>query len=284
MKTVKHRWLCWLLSGVVAGAWAVPLAWAHQPAQQVPAQLRAVGLDQRLGDAVPLDLQLRDETGARVHLRDYIHDQPVILTLVYTNCPNLCPLVLDGLFRALRAISLTLGEDFRMLTVSIDPHDIPEQAAALQHRYLQRYKRAGAAHGWHVLTGDTDAIQRLTEAVGFRYTYDATQDQYAHASGIMILTPQGVLARYIFGVEYVPRDLRLALVEAAHGSIGTPVDQLLLYCYHYDPQTGKYGLVIMNVVRLAGLLTVLSLGALMGVMLWRERRTGAASTTQKAVD
>lgn len=284
MKAVTQRWLCWLLYGVAVGAWAVPCAWAHQPAQQVPAQLRDVGLDQQLGDTVPLDLRLRDETGARVHLRDYFHDQPVILTLAYTNCPNLCPLVLDGLFRALRALSLTVGEDFRVLTVSIDPHDTPEQAAALKHRYLQRYTRASAVHGWHVLTGDADAIQRLAQAVGFRYTYDPTQDQYAHASGIMILTPPGVLARYMFGVEYAPRDLRLALVEAAHGSIGTPIDQLLLYCYHYDPQTGKYGLVIMNVVRLAGLLTVLSLGALMGVMLWRERRTGAESTTQRAVD
>jgi protein SCO1/2 len=239
-------------------------------------------MEQQLGDAVPLDLQWRDETGIPVRLRDYIHDQPVILILAYYNCPNLCPLVLNGLIRALRVLPLSVGEDFQVLTVSIDPHDTPEQAAAQKHLYLQRYGRANAAHGWHFLTGDADAIQHLTQAVGFRYTDDTAQDQYAHASGIMVLTPQGVLARYVYGVEYAPRDLRLALVEAANGSIGTPIDQLLLYCYHYDPRAGKYGLVIMNVVRLAGLMTVLSLGALLGVMWQRERRTRVGLTKQKA--
>ena len=277
-------WLCWLLFGVVAGVWAVPCGWAHQPAQHIPALLRDVGLDQQLGDAVPLDLQWRDETSVPVRLRDYIHEQPVILTLAYYNCPNLCPLVLNGLIRALRVLSLTVGEDFTVLTVSIDPRDTPEQAAAQKHLYLQRYGRASAAHGWHFLTGDADAIQRLTQAVGFHYTYDTAQDQYAHASGIMVLTPQGVLARYLYGVEYAPRDLRLGLVEAAKGTIGTPIDQLLLYCYHYDPRTGTYGLVIMNVVRLAGLMTVLSLGALMGVMFRRERRARAGLTKPRAVD
>jgi protein SCO1/2 len=246
--------------------------WAHQNAQHVPAILRDVGFEQRLHTQVPLDLRFRDETDTVVSLRDYVHAKPVLLTLAYYNCPNLCPLVLNGLVRTLRGLSLTVGEDFEVLTISIDPRDTSALAAAAKQDYVQRYGRTGAAQGWHFLTGDVDAIARLTQAVGFRFSYDAAQAQYAHASGIVVLTPEGVIARYFYGIEYAPRDLRWGLIEAAKGTIGTPIDQLLLYCYHYDPRTGRYGLVIMNVLRLAGLTTVASMVTFMGIMFRRDRR------------
>jgi protein SCO1/2 len=246
--------------------------WAHHDAQHVPAILRDVGFDQRLYAHVPLDLRFRDETDTLVALRDYVHTKPVLLTLAYYNCPNLCPLVLNGLVRALRALSLTVGEDFEVLTVSVDPRDTPALAAATKQEYMQRYGRMGAAQGWHFLTGDADAVARLAQAVGFRFSYDAAQEQYAHASGIVVLTPEGVVARYFYGVEYAPRDLRWGLIEAAKGTIGTPIDQLLLYCYHYDPRTGRYGLVIMHVLRLASLTTVAGMVAFMGIMFRRDRR------------
>jgi protein SCO1/2 len=180
-------------------------------------------------------------------------------------------------------LPLTVGEQFDVLTVSIDPRDTPAVAAAKQVHYLGRYGRPGAAGGWHFLTGESEAIQRLASAVGFQYTYDAAQNQFAHAAGIMIVTPQGILARYFYGINYAPRELRLGLLEAAANTIGSPVDQLLLFCYHYDPATGTYGLAIMNVIRLAGLVTVLGLGLFMGVMFRRDRHQRArleAGTTR----
>jgi protein SCO1/2 len=246
------------------------LVQAHHAAEHLPELLQQVGFDQRLQQRLPLDVTLRDATGAVVQLRDYFGDKPVILTLAYYSCPNLCPLVLSGLVRTLRALSFTAGEEFIVLTVSIDPRDTPAQAAAQQAQYLRRYGR-DAAGGWHFLTGDQEAIARLTQAVGFRYTYDAAQEQFAHASGLVLLTPQGVMARYFYGLEFAPRDVRLGVIEAAANRIGSPIDQLLLYCYHYDPQTGKYSLVVMQVLRLAGLATVVSLAAFMGVMFRRER-------------
>ena len=244
---------------------------AHHTAQHTPDILREVGIEQRLQAQIPLDLVFRDETGRQVQLGDYFSAKPVILTLAYYNCPNLCTLVLNGLVRALRALSFTAGEQFTVVTLSIDPRDTPALAAAKKAQYLRQYGSPAAATGWHFLTGESEAIQRLTDTVGFRYTYDAEQDQFAHASGIMLLTPQGVLARYFYGIEYAPRDLRLGLVEAAANRIGSPIDQLLLYCYHYDPRTGRYSLGILNVIRLAGLVTVLTLGAFLGLMFRRER-------------
>jgi protein SCO1 len=173
--------------------------------------------------------------------------------------------------RALRALSFTVGEQFTVVTLSIDPRDTPALAAAKKAHYRRQYGSPAAAAGWHFLTGASEAIQRLTDAVGFRYTYDAAQDQFAHTSGIMLLTPLGILARYFYGIEYAPRDLRLGLVEAAANRIGSPIDQLLLYCYHCDPRTGRYSLGILNAIRLAGLVTVLTLGAFLGLMLRRER-------------
>ena len=185
----------------------------------------------------------------------------------------LCTLVLNGLLRSLRVLSFNVGDQFIVLTVSIDPGETTAQAAAKEEQYLRHYGRRGATDGWHFLTGEEISIERLTRAVGFRYAYDAEKDQYAHAAGIMVLTPQGRLARYFYGVEFSPRDLRLGLVEASAHKVGSPIDQVLLFCYQYDPATGKYGVVIMNVIRLAGLVTVLALGAFMVVMFGRDRHT-----------
>lgn len=248
---------------------------AHHTAQHEPAVLGSVSLEQRLQEFIPLDVVFWDETGRQVPLRDYFGRQPVILSLVYYDCPNLCTLVLNGLLKTLRALSLTVGEHFNVLIVSINPDDTPALAAAKKAQYVRGYGRAGAANGWHFLTGSSEAIQRLAQAVGFHYTYDATREQFAHASGMMVLTPQGQLARYFYGVEYAPRDVRLSLVEAAASKIGSPIDQLLLLCYHYDPQSGTYSLAILRALRVAGVATVVALGTGVGVMLYRERRKRA---------
>lgn len=237
-----------------------------------PAELRDVGIDQRLNEQIPLDLTFRDETGKSVQLRQYFNDKPVVLILAYYECPMLCTMVLNGALRAFRALSFDVGDEFQVITVSFDPRETPELAAKKKKSYMEAYERAGAADGWHFLTGDEPAIKALTQAVGFRYKYDPETEQFAHASGIMILTPQGRLSRYFYGIDYGPRDVRLGLVEASEGKIGSPVDAVLLYCFHYDPKTGKYGAVIMNIVRVAGVSTLVILGTFMIVMFRRERR------------
>jgi protein SCO1/2 len=259
--------LLWLAFGAVA---------AQATDSQPPPILREVGIDQHLDQQVPLDLVFHDETGQAVQLGQYFGSKPVILALVYYECPMLCTLTLNGLVSALKVLSFDVGNQFNVVTVSFNPQETPALAAAKKQTYLERYGRVGAEQGWHFLTGDAAAIQRLTEAVGFRYVYDAEQKQYAHAAGITLLTPQGKIARYFFGVEFSPRDLRLGLVEASHNQIGSPVDQLLLYCYHYDPTTGKYGAVAMNMVRVGGVLTVLALGGFVIMALRRERQAPRA--------
>jgi protein SCO1 len=258
-----------LLWAILVGLGPVP-ARAHTT---LPAIFKDVGFDQRLNEQVPLDLVFRDEAGQAVRLGDYLGGKPVILSLVYYNCTTLCPMILDGLVRSLNPVSFDIGKQFAVLTVSFDPRETPAQAAAKKAEYVRRYRRPGAADGWHFLTGEETAIRRLTQAVGFRYVYDAKTEQFAHAAGILILTPQGKVARYFYGFDFSPRDLRLGLIEAAANTIGTPIDQVLLYCYHYDPLTGQYGLIVMNVIRLAGLATVLGLGTFIVVMLRRERLT-----------
>ena len=240
----------------------------------LPPSLRTVRFDQRLNEQVPLELNFKDEAGKAVELREYFGNKPVILVLAYFRCPMLCTEVLNGLVRALMDIPFDVGKEFNVITVSFDRRDTPTMAAAKKKTYLERYGRTGAAHGWHFLTGDDESIGRLTQAVGFRYTYDARSDQFAHASGIMILTPQGQISRYFYDINYPSRDVRLGLVEASENRIGSPVDQILLYCFHYDPMEGKYGPIIMNFVRLGGVLTVLGLGMFMGV-LWRQERRKA---------
>lgn len=256
---------------LVAIVWIAP-ARAHHDAQHVPEAVRGVRFEQRLQARLPLDLRFWDEAGQRVHLRDYFRDKPIILALAYYDCPNLCNLVLNGLVRSLRAVPLTVGKDFDVVIVSIDPDNTPALAAAQQARYARDYGVPAAAAGWHFLTGESDAIARLARSVGFQYTYDAKRDQFAHASGIMVLTPQGVLSQYFYGIDYPSRDVRLGLVQAAGNRIGSPIDQLLLFCYHYDPQSGQYTLAITKVLRLASLTTVLALGMFMGVMFRRDRR------------
>jgi len=247
---------------------------AGVPSSQLPQALREIGFDQNLDQPVPLDTAFRDETGATVRLGDYFGTRPVVLVFAYYDCPMLCTLVINGLASALDLLSLEPGKDFEIVTVSFNPGDTPAMAAAKKAGYIQRYKRAGAARGWHFLTGDQPSIDRLTKAAGFRYAWDAATKQFAHPSGVVVLTPEGRLARYLFGIEYGPRDLRFALVEASAGHVGSPVDTLLLYCYHYDPMNGRYGLVIMQVTRLAGAATVLAIGSFIVVMLRREKFQG----------
>jgi len=237
-----------------------------------PPILREVGIDQHLDQPVPLDLQFRDEAGETVRLGQYFGKRPVILTLVYYQCPMLCGLVLNGLVSALKPLSFDVGTQFDIVTVSIDPTETPALASAKKLTYLETYGRAGAEQGWHFLTGDARAIEALAAAVGFRYQYDAERKQYAHAAAIMVLTPAGRLARYFFGVEYAPRDLRLGLIEAADGRIGTPIDQVLLFCYQYDAAMGRYSAAVLNLVRLGGVLTLLALGTFMTVMWRRDAR------------
>lgn len=230
------------------------------PSDAKPPQLKEVGIDQNLDGQVPLDLMFRDESGNSVRLGDYFDEgKPVILTLVYYECPMLCTLVLNGLTSALRTLSFDVGRQFEIVTVSFDPKETPELAAGKKETYIEAYRRPGAENGWHFLTGEPAAIESLARSVGFRYRYDPQVAQFAHAAAIMVLTPKGRIARYFYGVEYAPRDLRFGLIEAAEERIGSPVDQLLLYCFHYDPSTGKYSAAVLNIVRLAGAMTVVGL-------------------------
>jgi len=242
-----------------------------QPSSSMPAALREIGFDQNLDQLIPLDVTFKDESGRTVRLGDYFGTRPVVLLFAYYNCPMLCTQVMNGLASTLNVLTLEPGRDFEVVTVSFDPHDTPASATAKKAQTLTRYKHEGAAAGWHFLSGDQASITRLTKAAGFRYVWDQQTSQFAHPSGVIVLTPEGRLSRYLFGIEYGPRDLRLGLIEASAGKIGTPVDALLLYCYHYDPMTGRYGLVIMRTIRLCGAATLLGLGAFVFVMIRREK-------------
>lgn len=257
---------------ILCAAVAALTAMSAQADPNLPPSLRGVGFDQRLNEQVPLDAIFRDESGHEVQLGDYFHDKPVILVLIQYQCPMLCGEILNGLVRAMIDMRLSAGKDFEVVTVSFDTREGPDLAAAKKATYLERYGRPGAELGWHFLTGDESSIHRLTEAVGFRYTYDATKDRFAHASGITLLTPSGKISRYFYDVKYSPRDVRLGLVEASEGRIGSPVDQVLLYCFHYDPRDGKYGPAIMNIVRAGGVLTVLGIGVMVVGLRRLERR------------
>ncbi|PYQ62814.1 MAG: SCO family protein [Acidobacteria bacterium] len=247
---------------------------AHADNSATPPKLPGeVSIRQKLNAQLPLDLMFRDESGRIVRLRDFFdHGKPVLLNFMYYRCPMLCPMVMEGISSGLTELKLDVGKDFDVITVSIDPRDMPEQATAKKDTYIKRYGRLNAAGGWHFLTGHESAIHALTNAVGFHYAYDPQQDQFAHATVVMVTTADGRLSRYIYGFEYKARDLRLALVEASANKIGTPVDQLLLLCYHYDPATGTYSRTAMNFVRAGGVATVLSLAGFIVIMLRRERR------------
>jgi protein SCO1 len=249
---------------------AVP-ARAQQPASSQPAPLHGVGITQRMNQQVPGDLLFRDETGQSVHLGDFFGKKPIVLSLVYFNCPFMCTEVLNGELRALQGVPLELGADYQAVTVSFDPKDGPPQANLKNRIYTGMYQRPTASGGWHFLTGSQDSIQALTNAVGFGYAYDQPSGQFAHATAIMILTPEGRVSRYFYGVQYPTRDVRLGLVEASEGRIGSPTDAALLFCFHYDPLTGKYGLVVANVIRIAAAVTLLVLGIFLFLMFRQEK-------------
>jgi len=244
----------------------------------LPKALKNVGIDQRLNEQVPLDAVFKDEQGQEVRLGQFFKGKPVVLSLVYYSCPMLCTQVLNGQLGAFRNVSFNIDEQFEVVTVSFDARETPQLASAKKQTYIKGYNRPSGEAGWHFLTGDEVNITRLTEAVGFRFAWDEQTKQFAHASGIMLLTPDGKLARYFYGIDYPPKDLRMALVEASQNKIGTPVDALMLYCYHYDPATGKYGVVVMNVLRLAGIVTVILIVGMILVL----RKRGPNSTTQAA--
>jgi len=227
-----------------------------------PPQLRGVGIDQRLNNQVPLDLKFRDEAGQTVTLGSYFGKKPVILSLVYYSCPMLCTMAENGLLNALRDVKFNLGEQYEVVTVSIDPSETPAMAMGKKAVYVGLYGRPGAKEGWHFLVGDEPSIRPLAQAVGFHYNYIPETKQFAHATGIIVLTPQGKVSRYFYGILYPARDIRLALVEASSEKIGNPVDAVLLYCCEYDPAAGKYSMVVSHVLKIAGVVTLLSLGTL----------------------
>jgi protein SCO1 len=248
---------------LVLGLCLTPVSVRGQTAPEVenlPALPSNVGFDQHIGRKVPLAAKFRDEAGKAVTLGDYFGKKPVVLSFAYFTCPMLCGLSMQGLSSSLKGMNLDAGRDFEVLTVSFEPRETPEMARAKKDAALSRYGRPGAAAGWHFLTGDEQAIGDLTRTAGFRYEWDAASMQYAHATGVVVLTPDGQIARYLFGVEYAPRDLRLSLVEASQGKLGSVVDQLLLLCYHYDPKAGRYGAVAIGAMRAGGALTLLGLG------------------------
>jgi protein SCO1/2 len=264
----------------VAQPMGPPAEQAIVRAEEKPEQLKNVGIDQRLNESLPLDAAFRDETGRAVHLGDYFGKRPVVLALVYYNCPMLCTQVLNGLVSALGVLTISAGYDFDVIAVSFDSRETPAMAAAKKEAYLARYRRSGAVLGWHFLTGDGSAIERLTKSIGFRFHFDEKIEQFAHASAVYVATPEGRLSHYFYGIEYAPRDLRLGLVEASAGRIGTPVDQILLYCFHYDPTRGKYGAAVIHIMRAAGILTVALIAVSIGIMSRRRRRQVRAAAAE----
>lgn len=274
----------WYIAGMLVLAATMSVAQAHsfnlkdasQPSSQVtPDDLKNVGVDQRLDQQLPLNLQFTDESGKTVTLGDYFKTgRPVILNLVYYTCPMLCGEELAGLSSALAVLKFTPGNEYEVVTVSFDPNDTPETASAKKKIYIdrmnERLEKKTDGAGWHFLTGQQQEIQQLADAVGFHYKRDARTGQYIHSAAIMIATPQGKLAQYYYGVEYSPKDLRLGLIEASRNKIGSLVDQITLYCYHYDPTTGRYGAAVTNILRLGGAATMLLLGGLVIVLYRRE--------------
>src|SRR6204780_1988822 len=262
------------IAGVIAAALS-GVAGAQQmgvPAASMPMMMQGVGIDQNLNAQIPLELTFKDETGQVVRLGQYFRDKPVVLALVYYEDPGLWDLVLNGLSLPMEQTPLNGGSAHQGVTVSFNPKESWQLATAKKANYIEKYHRPGAKEGWHFLTGDQASIKSLTDTVGFHYNYDPISKQFAHASGIMVLTPEGKIARYFFGIEYKPRDFRLGLVEASANKIGTPADQVMLFCYHYDPTTGNHGMAITQLARALGTATVLLLGGFVFIMLRRERQ------------
>jgi len=248
------------------------------PSTGLPTALRDVKIEQKLDQQLPLDLVFRDESGQPVKLGQYFGKKPVVLAFVYYDCPMLCTQVLNGMVTSFRVLPFQIGNEYDVVTVSFDPRETSVLAAAKKKvyvNYLPDRMHANASNGWHFLTGDQESIAKLTDAAGFRYQYDEATKQFAHASGIMLTTPQGKLSRYFYGVDFPARDLRLGLIESSENKIGSRVDQLLLYCYHYDPASGKYGAPIMKVMRIAGVMTMIGIAAML--LLLKARKTGGTA-------
>ena len=272
VKTINKSILLVVVLSLLGLVWAVP-GWTVSADHPTPNPLLAAGFEQKLNAQLPLGLTFQDETGKVVRLGNYFEMKPVILLFAYYECPMLCSLVMNDLLKTLRAIEFDAGDQFEVITVSMDPRETPELAASKKAAFIKEYGRPGAEQGWHFLTGEQDSIHQLADTVGFQYAYDEEKDEYAHPAGIMILTPEGKVSRYFAGIEYPPSDVRLSLVEASEKKIGTAIDQFFLLCYAYDPVTGKYTLLVKNVMRLAGAALATALSALVGVMVWQERRT-----------
>jgi protein SCO1 len=245
---------------------------AGMPASQMPGILAKVSFEQRLNGRLPLDVTLKDEDGRDVKLGQYFGIKPVVLAFAFYECPMLCTQVLNGLTSALTVLTETVGRDFDVVVVSFDPRETPILAAGKKKAHVDRYGRPGSEGGWHFLTGDEASIRKVTDAAGFFYQWDEKTQQFAHASGIIVTTPDGRLARYFFGIEYAPRDVKFALIDSSAGRIGNVVDKLMLYCYHYDPSTGSYGFVAMNAVRAGGVVTLILLVGFVTLSLRREQR------------
>lgn len=248
---------------------------AGPPANAMPPALQQVKFDQKLDAQLPLDAAFKDEHGKAVRLGDYFGTRPVVVAFVYYECPMLCNQILNGLVSGVGVLDQTVGSDFDVVAISFDARETPVQAAAKKATYLDRYQRPGTERGWHFLTGDEAAIKRVTDTAGFQFAWDPATQQFAHASGVIVTTPEGKLSRYLFGIEYPPRDLKFALMESSAGKIGSVVDQVLLYCYHYEPATGSYSLVAMNAVRMGGVVTMVTLLGFIAISLRRDNRAHA---------
>jgi len=262
-----------------------PAPWAAAASAAPPSDARAqpggvlkdVGFDQNLDAQVPLTLPFRDGEGRQVRLADYFGRRPVLLVMGYKNCPMLCSQVLRELTRSLRPLDASIGKDFDIVSVSINPKEPPEQADAQRRIYLKQYNRPGSEGGWHALTGDESSIKQLARSIGFRYAYSERTGLYAHAAGFVLLTPAGRISRYFYGVEYPANELKPALARASESKIGSPIERLVLFCYDYDPTTGKYTFAIMNAIRVLGVATALALGSYLFVMVRRDRRMARAT-------
>lgn len=261
------------LFGVMGQVWAE---------DQTPHELEGVGITEHLGDTLPLDLAFKDSTGKNVRLGDYFDGQrPVILTLVYYNCPMLCNMVLNGLIEGMAPLEWSTASDFQVVSVSIDAREGPKLAAEKKKNYLEQYGKTGAGQGWHFLTGARENIQKLADTVGFGFKYDPDRMEYAHGAAIFMVSPEGKLTRYLYGIQFEPKQLKLALTEAGEGKLGSAVDQFVLRCYHFDPDSRKYGIYVWGVMRAGGLLTVLLIGFMLLVFWRRERRKGTISAAHE---
>ncbi len=264
-------WAMLLVVGLSTTAAAQGMSAAPRGTMQPPPSiLKQVGIEQQLGAQLPLDLKFRDEIGREVQLGDYFHKRPIVLSMVYYECPMLCGEVLNGEASVFSTLKFDIGKEYDVVTVSFDPTETPDLARGKKRTYIERYGRNGAENGWHFLTGSPESINALTKAIGFNYAWDPESKQFAHAAAIMVITPEGKVAQYFYGVEYAPKDLRFAIVQASQGKAGTIVDQVLLYCYHYDPRTGKYGAVVSRVMQVAGVFTIAILGGFLIIMFRME--------------